>query len=68
MLIGLSNVSNLIQYSQLPVFQTILAAIFVTIATVKVKLIPDIYTNKLMGRKAETHVLFFSLEGAKIAS
>ena len=39
MYIFLSNVSNLLSY-----FQPILVAIFVTIVTVKVKLIPDSYT------------------------
>ena len=44
MLIALSNVSNLLQNSQNLYFQPILAAIFVTIATIKVKLIADLYT------------------------
>ena len=40
MLISLSNVSNLPQFY----FQPILAAIFATIATVKVELMLDLYT------------------------
>ena len=44
MLISLSNVSNLLQNGQFPVFNIFLAAIIVTIAMVKVELIPDFYT------------------------
>ena len=43
MLISLSNVLNAPKWS-LSYFQPILAAIFVTIATVKIELIPDFYT------------------------
>ena len=64
MLIGLSNVSKLPQNSQWP----ILADIFVTIATVKVKIIPDIYTwaiviIKLSEENAEKQFFFSLLEG-----
>ena len=41
MLISLSNVSNLFQNVFFSYFRSILVAIFVTIATVKDKLIPD---------------------------
>ena len=40
----LLNVSNLLQITSLSYFQPKLAAIIVTIATVKVKSIPEIYT------------------------
>ena len=44
MLISLSNLSILLQNGQFSIFQPILAAIFVTIAMVTVKVIWDIYT------------------------
>ena len=44
MLISLSDVSNFFQKGQFPIFQPILAAIYVTIAAVKVNLVPDFYT------------------------
>ena len=45
MLIGLSNVSNLLQNGYMYfLFSANFAAIFVTIATVKVELIQDFYT------------------------
>ena len=43
MLISLSNVSNLLKNDNFPIFQPVLAAIFVMIAMVKVILIPDFY-------------------------
>ena len=48
MLISMSNVSDLLQNGHFPV-QSILAAIFVTITTVKVnKLKPDFYTRAIV--------------------
>ena len=41
MLISLSNVWNLLQNDQLPIFCQILVAIFVTVEMAKVELIPD---------------------------
>ena len=43
-LISLSNVSKILQNDHFPYFSLVLVAIFVTIATVKVKLIPDYST------------------------
>ena len=53
MLISLSNVSNLPQFY----FQPILAAIFVTIATVKVELMQDLYTWVIVLIKYEEAVV-----------
>ena len=47
MLISLSKVSNLFQNGQFPM-QPILAAILVTIATVKVKILPEVCTRAIV--------------------
>ena len=44
MFISLSDVSNLLQNGHFVYFQAILVAIVVSLATVKVKLMPEIYT------------------------
>ena len=61
MLIGLSNISNMLKNCQLHVFQPILVVIFVTIATVKATFIRDFYTNMRKLVKSD----FYVLEGAK---
>ena len=63
MLIGLSNVSNLLQNSQFPVFSLFWWP-FCYHSKSKVKLIPDIYTcaivlMNLFEENAEKHFLFF---------
>ena len=64
------HVSNLLKNGH---FQPILAAIFVTIATIKVEPMFDFYTLAiiLINQYVETceeQLLFFDLVGAKIAS
>ena len=67
MLIALLIVLNVLQNGH---FQPILAAIFVTIATVKIESIPDFYTcNKLIRRNISKAIfIFWPHRGAKIAS
>ena len=67
MLISLSNISNLLLSGQFPIF-SFFTAIFVTIATVKVKIIRDFYTLasvliNLQGEIGKKQFLYFSLIG-----
>ena len=75
MLVSLSNVSKIAPKWSLSYLQPILAAIFVTIATVKVESIPEFYhlAFALINYKegtSEKQLLFFGLMGGggKIAS
>ena len=67
MLISQLNVSNLLPKWPISYFQLILAAIF-TIATVKVKSIPEFYTSAIalinyLKEITEKQLLFFDLKG-----
>ena len=66
MLISLSNVSNMIENGHFPIFSLSLVAIIVTIAMVKVKLIPNFYTWAIvLINQSEKQLLFFGLIGGQ---
>ena len=69
MLISLSNVSNLLQNGQFSIF-SLFWRHFATIATVKVKLIPEFYTLAIalinyLQETTEKQLLFFDLKGGQ---